>query len=81
MKARICLQSRYARGGYAAAPMAPAGPYLGAAEGAEQRIDLVDAADELGPAQPGASGELIVILAAPHWQLAAFDRWKRAGNR
>ena len=42
--------------------MAPAGPYLGAAEGAEQRVDLVDAADEFGPAQPRASGELVVVL-------------------
>jgi len=38
--------------------------HLGAAEGAEQRIDLVDAANQLRPAQPRASGELVVILAA-----------------
>ena len=37
--------------------------HLGAAERAQERIDLVDAADELRPGQPCASGELVVILA------------------
>jgi len=40
--------------------------HLGAAEGAEQRVDLVDAADEFGPAQPRASGELVVVLLERH---------------
>ena len=63
MKARICPQPHCARGGCAAAPPAPAGPYLGTAEGAQQRVDLVDAADQLRPAQPRSSDELVVILA------------------
>ena len=33
--------------------------HLCAAERAQERVDLVDAADELRPGQPGASGELI----------------------
>ncbi len=35
-----------ALGGCAAAPSAPAGPYLGAAEGAEEWGDLLDPADK-----------------------------------
>jgi len=46
MKARIYPQLRSARGGCAAAPSAPAGPYLGAAEGAQQWVDLVDSVDK-----------------------------------
>ena len=36
--------------------------HLGTAERAQQRVDLVDAVDELRPAEPGASGELVLIL-------------------
>jgi hypothetical protein len=53
--------------------------HLSAAKRAQERIDLVDAADQLGPTEPSASSELVVVLPArclggvPHQcGLAAF---------
>ena len=37
--------------------------HLGTAEGAEQRVDLVDAANNQGPTEPSASGDLVVLAA------------------
>jgi len=61
MKARICPQLRSARGGCAAAPSAPAGPYLRSTERAQQRVDLVDPANQPGPAETSAAGEFVVV--------------------
>jgi len=37
--------------------------HLGAAERAQQWVDLVDAADQLRPGEPSTSAELVVVLA------------------
>ena len=37
--------------------------HLGTAEGAEQRVDLVDAANKQGPTEPSASGDLVFLIA------------------
>ncbi|MGB5479248.1 MAG: hypothetical protein WBO53_19770, partial [Thermoanaerobaculia bacterium] len=45
--------------------------HLRAAEGAQERIDLVDAANKQGPTEPGASGDPVVLVA---WRLRGVSR-------
>ena len=74
MKASTYPRSRFARGGSAAVPSAPVGPYIRAAEWAQQRVDLVDSCDQLGPSEPGLAGESVdgVVPSWPRARLFSF---------